>query len=101
MLEIDALSTAELDALDVAKRLHHLNELYREVKRLGDDKERALDILGDARIALCDDPKDADLKKVKLNAERVLHKLTCSISTRKLQISALQTVINLEARLAR
>lgn len=101
MLEIDGLSTAELDALDVAKRLHHLNELYREVKRLGDDKERALDIRADAKIALCDDPKDADLKKTKIHADRVVEKLACAIATRKLQISALQTTINLEARLAR
>lgn len=100
MLDIDRYTTAQLDGLDPSMYIHLLNELCGEMKRLGDDKERALDILGDAKIALCDDPKDAQLKKTKLHAERVVAKLTCALSTRREQAKIVQTQYNNAVRLA-
>jgi hypothetical protein len=100
MLDIDRFKTAELDGMDPSMYVHLLNELCGEIKRLGDDKERALDIQADAKIALCDDPKDAGLKKTKLHADRVVAKLTCAISTRREQAKIVQTQYNNAVRLA-
>lgn len=90
-----------MDALDGINRICHLNDLCREIKRLGDDKERALDIQADAKIALLSDPKNVQAKTNVINAKRVIDKLGAAISTRKEQAKILQTVINTEARLSR
>lgn len=100
MLEIDSLSTVQLDALDPAQYIHLLNELCGEIKRIGDAKKRAKTDETSAKVALLFDPVNAKLKAVALEAKATLDILGYELSARREQAKIMQTQYNNAIKLA-
>lgn len=100
MLEIDSLSTVQLDALDPAQYIHLLNELCGEIKRIGDAKKRAKTDETSAKVALLFDPKNAHLKVKKIEAEASREILGYELDARKEQAKIIENQYNNAVKLA-
>ncbi len=88
----DQLSAEEMRALDVAARYAVLNDLYGEVKRLGDVKIAAIDAHASARIVAARSPEPEHKARV-LETRRDLDIVNAAIQARKMQVSILQTLL--------
>ena len=88
----DQLSAEEMRALDVAARYAVLNDLYGEVKRLGDLKIAAIDAHASARIIAARSPEPDNKARV-LETRRDLDVVGAAIQARKMQVSILQTLL--------
>ena len=88
----DQLSAEEMRALDVAARYAVLNDLYGEVKRLGDVKIAAIDAHASARIIAARSPEPEHKARV-LETRRDLDIVNAAIQARKMQVSILQTLL--------
>ena len=88
----DQLSAEEMRALDVAARYAVLNDLYGEVKRLGDLKIAAIDAHASARIVAARSPEPEHKARV-LETRRDLDIVNAAIQARKMQVSILQTLL--------
>jgi hypothetical protein len=91
-MKVDRLTTDELRALDAYEQIGALNELFGEIKRLGDDKNKAMDLLGDAKILAIEEPSPTN-KAMVIRATSTRDKLTTMLSVRKEQIRILQTLL--------
>lgn len=92
-LPIDDLSAAEMRALDFGRQVDALNDLFVELKRLSDLRMQALDLRADARMRLCHEPRDPELRAREIDAKRSFDKLGVAISARKEQVRILQTLV--------
>lgn len=88
----DAMSAEEMRALDVSARYAVLNDLYGEVKRLGDIKIAAIDAHASARIIAARSPEPDNKARV-LECKRDLDVVGAAIQARKMQVSILQTLL--------
>ena len=88
----DQLSAEEMRALDVVARYAVLNDLYGEVKRLGDLKIAAIDAHASARIIAARSPEPDNKARV-LETRRDLDVVGAAIQARKMQVSILQTLL--------
>ena len=88
----DQLSAEEMRALDVAARYAVINDLYGEVKRLGDLKIAAIDAHASARIIAARSPEPEHKARV-IESKRDVDVVAAAVAARKLQISILQTLL--------
>jgi len=92
MLAVDRLTAEELRSIDAYEQIGHLNALFGEVKRCGDEKRAAIDAFSSAKIAALSD-NSVPAKALVIQAKGRLDKATVSISIRKEQIRVLQTLL--------
>ena len=88
----DSLSAEEMRALDVAARYAVLNDLYGEIKRLGDVKIAAIDAHASARILAARSPEPQHKARV-IESKRDVDVVAAAIAARKMQVSILQSLL--------
>jgi len=92
VIDADRYSAAEFRVLDVRRQMDILGELYAELKRLGDLKVMALDVLGDKRMAEKRMPC-REAQALVIDAKRHVDMFATAISTRREQVKILQTLV--------
>lgn len=95
-MDVDRLTAEELRALDSGQQVLALNILFREIKRLSDLKNDAIDALSNATILALEKPT-GEAKANKIRAKAMVDKIGVMIAARKEQVKILQTQLRLPA----
>lgn len=96
-LTVDRLSPAEIRALDAARQIGILDELFGEMKRLAELKVEAIDLRAVRRIAAINDGRKPQSCPKFIEAQSSLDQLATWISARRQQVSILQTLLRIPA----
>ena len=92
-LEVDRLTPAEIRALDAARQIGILDELFGEMKKLAELKVEAIDLHAKRRIDAVREGRKPQSCPMVIAAKSSLDQVTTWISARRQQTMILQTLL--------